>query len=164
MKTIKNYIKEALISSKNKIQKCKYFPETKKELEEIIKERIKKEGNECDLNDIDVSRINDMGKLFYDSDFNGDISEWDVSNVIDMSAMFMASKFDGDLSKWNVSKVINMYSTFWQSDFTGENGDISNWDVSRVKNIDYLFSYSKYTGDVSNWKLNKNCYKKGNSF
>ena len=64
----------------------RHHPETKEELRSIIKERMKKEGNECNLNDIDISKITDMSNLFskynlfgmpvkYDiSDFNGDIS------------------------------------------------------------------------------------------
>ena len=56
-----------------------YKPETKEELEQLIKETIKKEGNECDLNFIDTSLITDMSNLFYDMhDFNGKISDWDV--------------------------------------------------------------------------------------
>ena len=35
-------------------------PKTKKELEQIIENRISKEGPNCDLNDIDISQITDM--------------------------------------------------------------------------------------------------------
>ena len=53
-------------------------PKTKKELLEIIKYRISKEGNNCDLNDIDVSLIMDMSYLFYGSklsEFNGNVTQ-----------------------------------------------------------------------------------------
>ena len=95
-----------------------YHPKTKKELLVIIKKRIKKEGNECDLNDIDVSEIDDMSELFYYPPldrFNGDISNWDVSNVKDMSLMFADSPFNGDISKWNVSNVSDMRDMFYKS-------------------------------------------------
>ena len=42
----------------------------------MIENRIKVEGNEVDLNDIDVSAITDMSLLFSWIDFNGDISGW----------------------------------------------------------------------------------------
>ena len=83
-------------------------PTDKKELEKLIKQRIGQYGPNCDLNDIDVSRITDMSRLFEWSQFNGDISKWDVSNVKNMSGMFMNSQFNGDISKWNVSKVERM--------------------------------------------------------
>ena len=85
-----------------------YQPKTKEELRKLIEERIKEEGNEVDLNDIDVSEITDMSDLFYDLDkFNGNISKWDVSNVTDMIGMFdSCENFNQDISKWNVSKVV----------------------------------------------------------
>ena len=77
-------------------------PKTKEELKKIIKERIKKEGNNCNLNDIDVSLIDDMSWLFSFSDFNGDISKWDVSNVNSMYSMFDGAHFNQDISGWNI--------------------------------------------------------------
>ena len=105
MKSLLYYIQEKLIIKK---KKYKYFPQTKEELEEIIKKRIKDEGNEVNLNDIDVSKITDMSELFFETDFNGDISEWDVSKVKNMSFMFYGCAiFNSDISNWDVSKVKN---------------------------------------------------------
>ena len=78
MKSLAHYIQEKLIIKKNKFN---YFPKTKEELKNIIKKRIKSEGNECNLNDIDVSKIKNMSELFYGLNFNCDISNWNVSNV-----------------------------------------------------------------------------------
>ena len=49
-------------------------PKTTEELRKIIENRINEQGNNCDLNDIDVSLIEDMSYLFSRSNFNGDIS------------------------------------------------------------------------------------------
>ena len=87
-------------------------PKTKEELVGIIDDRIKKEGTNCDLNDIDTSLITDMSSLFYGSDFNGDISKWDVSNVTTMWYMFGNSKFNGDISEWDTSNVTYMRMMF----------------------------------------------------
>ena len=106
MKSLTHYIQEKLIIKKNKSTNYKYFPETRKELKEIILQRIKDEGNEVDLNDIDVSKITDMSNLFEGTDFNGNISQWDVSNVTDMTYMFYwCKKFNKDISNWDVSNV-----------------------------------------------------------
>ena len=101
MKSLTNYIQEKLIIKKSKYN---YFPKTKKELKDIIKQRIKQEGNKVDLNDIDTSEITDMSYLFKLTKFNGDISNWDVSNVIDMNSMFQGCEaFNQDISGWDVS-------------------------------------------------------------
>ena len=105
MKTLQNYITEKILINKNSKIEYNYHPETKDELEDIIKRRIKSEGNECDLNDIDTSSITDMSGLFEESEFNGDISRWNVSNVTNMNSMFYGSKFNGDISNWDVSNV-----------------------------------------------------------
>ena len=113
MKSLKSYIQEKLIIKKNKSNSYKYFPKTKKELKDIILQRIEAEGNEVDLNDIDVSKITDMSNLFEETDFNGDISGWDVSNVTNMSYMFcVCEAFNQDISNWDVSNVNNMSYIF----------------------------------------------------
>ena len=137
MKSLSQYIQEKLMIKKDK--NYKYFPETREELKNLVLQRIKSEGNEIDLNDIDVSNVTDMSALFGLTDFNGDISHWDVSNVTDMSGMFYGcSKFNQDISHWDVSNVTDMSGMFYGcSKF---NQDISHWDVSKVKTMNYIFS------------------------
>ena len=104
MKKLNTYITE-----KFKIRKSpyKYFPKSKKELQDILKQLIEERGNEGDFNDIDTSEITDMSGLFKNmKKFNGDISKWDVSNVTNMRAMFFeCESFNQNISNWNVSKV-----------------------------------------------------------
>ena len=118
--------------------KAKYFPKTKDELRSLIQQRIKGEGNEVNLNDIDVSAITDMSYLFLNPDFNGDISSWDVSNVTNMNSMFWGCKsFNQDISKWDVSNVTDMVFMF--NGCESFNRDISMWDVSKVRHHSYMF-------------------------
>ena len=132
---------------------AKIVARDKDHLIELIDARIREQGLNCDLNDIDVSNIREMRELFSYSprkDFNGDISQWDVSNVIDMSRMFYHSRFNGDISKWNVSNVRYMPGMFANSSF---NGDISQWDISNVKSMNSMFYESKFDGDISSWDV-----------
>lgn len=158
------------------VQKGFYKPESNSELIDLIKYSIEQFGENCNLNWIDVSGLEDLSGIFWNSPFNGDISQWDVSNaklmnkmffctknfngniskwdtsnVADMSFMFAQSVFNSDISKWNVSKVETMRSMFETSKF---NGDIGNWDVSSVTNMRQMFAYkSEFTGDISKWDV-----------
>ena len=145
MKNINKYINERLHITSKQQYSCQ--PKTKDELQKIIIKRIKSDGLECDLNDIDVSKIDDMSHLFDEFDkpcndifkyFNGDISQWNVSNVKNMNKMFfMCNKFNCDISRWDVSNVETMeWMFYWCAEF---NCDLSRWDVSNVKNMKYAF-------------------------
>jgi surface protein len=118
-------------------------------LKALLRLEIKANGNNCDLNHIDVSQVTDMAFIFENSRFNGDISKWDVSNVENMDNMFMDSSFNGDISKWNVSKVKYMSHMFYMSTF---NTDISQWDVSNLQKMRGMFQFSEFTHDLTNWK------------
>ena len=116
-----------------------YRPNDAKELRTLVGRRIKDDGPNCNLNDIDTSLITDMSGLFCRtgrSAFNGDISKWNVSNVESMADMFNKSAF---------------------------NGDISNWDVSKVRYMGWMFAYSNFDGDLSKWNVDNNCMT-GNMF
>ena len=136
--------------------KCKYFPESKKELKELVNKLIEERGSEADFNDIYTGYITDMSGLFHcEWWFNGNISEWDVSNVTDMSDMFKkCEKFNQDISKWDVSKVKDMSAMF---DMCKQfNGDISGWDVSNVENMRFMFAFCyKFNQDLSHWDVSK---------
>ena len=148
MKSLTHYIQEKLIIKKNKYN---YFPKTREELQDIILRRIKDEGNEVDLNNIDVSKINDMSFLFEGTNFNGDISSWDVSNVTNMNRMFAGCEsFNQDISSWDVSNVRDMSFMFLKC--FKFNQDISSWDFSNSK---YRYSSS----DVFNNCPIENVYK-----
>ena len=151
MKSLKHYLQEKLIIKKS--NQYKYFPQTNEELKAIIAKRIKDEGNEVDLNDIDVSNIKDMSYLFSYTDFNGNISNWDVSNVTNMRCMFYeCESFNQDISAWNVSNVKNMYCMFLRCNEFNE--DISKWDVSKVTNMSYMFYLcTNFNQDISNWNV-----------
>ena len=49
----------------NESVKTTVQPKNKSELMKIIKDTIKREGNNCDLNFIDTSKITDMSELFF---------------------------------------------------------------------------------------------------
>ena len=152
MKSLTHYIQEKLIIKK-KSNNYNYFPQTKEELRDIILQRIKDEGNEVDLNDIDVSNITDMHSLFSRTNFNGDISKWDVSNVTDMSYMFyLCRTFNQDISKWDVSNVTDMSYMFYNCNNFDK--DISNWDVSNVTDMYCMFYGAKiFNQDISTWNV-----------
>ena len=163
MKNINKYINERLhITTKSNMYA--YYPETKYELKEIIIQHIEDDGPECDLNDIDVSKITDMSHLFdaevgwgYGNkifkDFNGDISRWDVSNVTNMEYMFYnCEEFNCDISKWDVSNVKDMSDMFCQcKEF---NCNINLWNVSNVKIMAFMFKFCEsFNCDISNWNV-----------
>ena len=69
MKTLRQHITEALKIGKNLSSFSTYScqPKEKEELQEIINERMSKEGANCNLNDIDVSKIDDMSGLLFNT-------------------------------------------------------------------------------------------------
>ena len=108
MKQLNTYITEYII--KKKLDKpidsedhYEYYPETKQELIDNIKELFNK--GETNLNCIDTSKITDMSRLFESyENINFDISKWNVSNVKDMSYMFYHTPLEKNPPKWYKKK------------------------------------------------------------
>jgi len=131
-------IEEYLDLPMREARKCMVQPKSKEELEEVLEKVITEFGNKADLNFIDTHHITDMGELFMDSPFNGNISDWDVSNVKNMESMFLRSDFNGNISKWDVSNVEKMYDMFAYSEF---DGDVSKWKINTDQTT-RMFSHS----------------------
>src|SRR5579875_2899803 len=102
----------------------------------VIEKEMLENGNQCNLNHIDVSNIKDMIAIFAGSEFNGNISNWDVSNVVTMMNMFSQTPFNQDISNWNVSKLINMDFMFTNSEF---NKNLSKWTPYNLNISDNCF-------------------------
>ena len=159
----------------------KYHPQNYNELKSLLKQLLEERGKDADLNDIDVSNIPDMTRLFEHLDpHNIDISFWDVSNVRDMRNMFFCCenftgkglenwnvdavinmkgmffncfKFNANLSNWHVDAVKDMENLFcWCENFTGKG--LENWHVDAVENMRYMFyNCSKFNANLSNWNV-----------
>ena len=162
MKQINQFITEYIIKKKldkpiDSENKYKYFPKTKDELINNIKELFDK--GETDLNCIATNKITNMAGLFFNvRNINFDVSEWDVSNVTNMTNMFYGcSNFKGNgIENWNVSNVeifIGMFtycSNMYDIDF-------SNWDMSNGKYLNSMFfECKKFKGNgLENWTVGK---------
>ena len=162
MKHLNTYITEYIIKKKldapiDSEDHYDYFPETKEELIENIKECFN--NKDYNLNCINTSKITDMSNLFKYIDLynvNFDVSKWDVSNVENTSFMFTGFvKFDCDLSNWDVSKVTNMNYMFYNCE--NFDCDLSKWDVSNVLNMICMFGNCKnFKGiGLDNWNVSK---------
>lgn len=156
MRNLKDIILEKLVISKDKLQQFTEHPKTNDDLRKLVKCAMAINGNNCDLNHIDVSKIKDFSMIFKNLDFDGDISDWDVSNAVIMDRMFEKSSFTGknsDLTKWDVSKVETMHKMFAFSPF---NGDISTWNLNNVEDIYGMFMNSLFdgsNGNIDNWDV-----------
>ena len=150
---VNDYIVEAFrINKDTKIKhEYKYCPKTKKELRDLIKKLLDKRGGDADLNDIDVSKINNMTYLFSGLDIhNIDISEWNVSNVENMYCMFYGCiHFNSDLSSWDVSNVDDMEYMFYACEKF--NSDLSKWNVSNVEEMGEMFYRCNSLQNIPSW-------------
>ena len=125
-------------------------------------------GDECVMNNWDVSKVTDMGHMLRCSGvvprtFNQDISAWDVSNVVDMNNMLGGcQEFNQDLSRWDVSKVKMANGLF--SGCSKFNADISGWNPASAVNWEFLFNYAfAFNQDLTGWRF-PSSYSKWDNF
>ena len=132
---------------------------TKEKLQKYIKSEIKKQGEHVVIQNIDVSRIEDLSDLFRDITDGVktlDLSGWKTSNVKDMSWMFGGCKTleSLDLSGWDVSNVKTMNDMFACCENI-EYLDITDWDNSKFKNMCAMFFGRPVPDEVINDKIIK---------
>ena len=120
----------------------------KAHLRELVLDAIATYGPQCNLNHIDVSRVEDFSKLFALSPFDGDISQWNTENATSFREMFMGSSFNGDVSKWNTANVLDTTQMFRSSAFAG---NVEHWDVGQVYKANSMFRDCPFEGDLSKW-------------
>lgn len=118
----------------------------------------------------DVSNVEDMSDMFYDSNYFDDVSYWDTSSVLNMERIFARIRNNWNISNWNVSNVTNMSGAFYgiintYLAFSFNGIDLSSWDVSSVENMAAMFAntiiYDGRTnktwidlfGDISSWDV-----------
>ena len=70
---------------------------TPEHLRDLVQAAIEQHGPHCDLNIIDVSRIDVFDSVFEDSPFIGDIYQWNTSSVLDAQNMFHISGIARDI-------------------------------------------------------------------
>lgn len=129
---------------------------SKEELQNILYERIYSAGKtDADLNDLDVSGIDDFSKLFDNNKlkrFVGKIkiNDWDVSGATNMESMFEGcSKFNCDISGWKVGNVTNMRRMF--KNCSNFNANLSKWDVSNVTDkFETFYGCTKFSYNKNN--------------
>lgn len=159
------YVTEKLKLNKDSGLKYSYAPSNKQELEKILRDLFDERGCDADLNDVDVSNIEDMSDLFktidrwYGKNYirNIDISEWDVSNVKTFDNTFTGcGRFNCDLSGWDVSSCTNFESMFESCQLF--NSDLSGWDMTAAEKIKFMFlGCRKLDFDVSKWTFSEKC-------
>lgn len=117
---------------------------TKKELTTIIKERLKRNCDILDVNDIDVSHLDDLSEVFhqYDATKCDEIhcENWDVRNVKDMSFMFAECECieTVDLSKWKTDSLRKTVGMFYGC-VELHDLNLNNFNVEKVISMREMF-------------------------
>ena len=134
----------------------KYFPKNKKELVELIYQRLQQNIKQPYLLDIDTSLITDMNYLFSneyniwyqmrESNLNLseievlDLSTWDTSNVKRMDKMFYNCRGlkKLNLSSFDTFNVYDMTQMFADCESL-EKLDLSNFKTNNLKKVECMF-------------------------
>lgn len=78
-----------------------------------------------------------------------EIDDWDVSHIEDFSNSFASSAKKGGLENWNVVNGKNFENMFYRSDYNGNNG---GWNMTNAENLNGMyFLNQRYNQDLSGW-------------
>jgi len=102
------------------------------------------------LNNWDVSNVENFESLFARTQINQPLGNWDVSSAVTLRAMLALTPFNQDVSAWDVSNVVDFSILFFDTNF---NQDVSAWDVSSGENFEFMFMLSDFAQDVSAWDV-----------
>ncbi len=123
-------------------------PSNNQGLKNLVRETIRTQGPECDLNHILVDRLMNFSEVFKDTSFNGNISQWDTQCMVQAVGMFENCPFNGNISQWNTRSLRQSDRMFFNAKF---NGNISRWSVASLKDARSMFEGSCFNGDISKW-------------
>ncbi len=101
----------------------------------------------------DVHNIKDFSHMFdgVTGFFNG-ISSWDVSNATDMSFMFANIRLSVDVDNWRTGNLRNASGMFENAIFFDK--DISDWDVGNVTNMSRILSgAANFNQNLDKWNI-----------
>ena len=159
MKSLNQYIIEKILINKKSKFINKIKVESKEQLQAIIKERHNNNKSFIDLNDLDISELDDISYIFHGSNIEVvDISGWDTSNVTTMENMFsFCDKLKNiiGIENLDVSKLEDANSMFYCCKNLVEL-DLTNWNpVSLQHTYDMFYGCSnlKMIKNIENWQL-----------
>lgn len=117
-----------------------------------LSQTFKGVASNLELNDWDVSSVQDMSGLFAESNSSLiNISNWNTANVTNMSGMFYRAKnFNTDISNWDTGAVTDMSNMFERAEIF--NQDISRWNTSNVIDMSGMFKRVEiFNQDIGGW-------------
>lgn len=175
MKRFSELINEKLIINKNSkvALDISLVPKNRRELVDIIYHRILDHANDetytvLDLNDIDVSNIDDFTRIFSYSSYELskssittiNVEYWDTSQVTTFSNMMAecATIKEINLESWNVSNATDMKKMFFGCKKLESIGDISDWRTLSCENMEHMFEGCqrlKNIGKLNDWNVYK---------
>ena len=156
MKDLLQIINEKLKIRKSKSIKINHIPKTISDLKYIVGEKIKNEDydlRDIDVSNVLVFDylFRDINRYEKNKIKSLNVTGWDVSKVENMYKMFSHSPFNGDISTWNLNNAKDIYGMFMYSTFDGRNGNIDNWDVSNVTEYGDVFKDSPLENNPPKW-------------
>lgn len=165
MKTLNNYINEALIKKDTKIKEYIYRPKSRDELIEIIKEKINNLSSDglLNLSDINISDVDKIEYLFQkiipsmrNKIKKININNWDISKFNNLTSMFfnceMLEEIVG-IEKFNTENITSINCMFYQCKKL-KKLDLSKWNVKKLINFDNTFFGCESlvsVGDIEHW-------------
>jgi len=168
MKTLNNYINEALIKKDTKIKTYNYYPKNRDELIKIIKEKIDNLPSDglLDLTDIDISGVDDyiaylfqhITKPLRDKIKKIDVSGWNTSKFTKLNSLFyICSNVEEiiGIENFNTENVESITSMFYKC-ANLKKVDLSKWNVKKITSFNYVFEDCFLLESVGNIEHRKN--------